>query len=117
MTCAPRPPGRYGKPSHSRLSHDEEVMGTVVSFTVLPGDLPMAQARAAVGDACRVLHQADAVFSTWITGSPVSRLRRGETTLAAMPPQLAQEVTEVLDLCRSAKTASRGWFDPWAMPG
>ena len=27
------------------------------------------------------------------------------------------EVAEVLELCRRARDASDGWFDPWAMPG
>lgn len=99
------------------LTHTEEAMGTVVSFTVPPGGLPPAAAHAAVAAACQELHRADAVFSTWIAGSPVSRLRRGEVTLADLPPEVAAEVTEVLDLCQRAKTASRGWFDPWAMPG
>jgi thiamine biosynthesis lipoprotein len=88
-------------------------MGTVVSFTVLPGELPVPAARLAIAGACRVLHEADAVFSTWDPGSPVSRLRRGEVPLRAMP----DEVAEVLSLCATAKQASAGWFDPWAMPG
>jgi FAD:protein FMN transferase len=99
------------------LTHTEEVMGTVVSFTALPGSLPAAAARAAIEAACQGLHRADAVFSTWAAGSPVSRLRRGEVTLADLPPEVAADVTEVLDLCQRAKAASRGWFDPWAMPG
>jgi len=95
------------------LTHTEDVMGTIVSFTVVLGDLPATAARAAVADACRTLHRADEVFSTWKPDSPVSRLRRGAATLGMMPP----EVAEVLALCRQARTASRGWFDPWAMPG
>ncbi|HEY2442441.1 MAG TPA: FAD:protein FMN transferase [Streptosporangiaceae bacterium] len=95
------------------LAHTEHVMGTTVSFTVLAGDLPVPAARAAVQRACAVLHEADAVFSTWDPRSPVSRLRRGEATLAMMPA----DVAEVLALCRLAKAASRGWFDPWALPG
>jgi thiamine biosynthesis lipoprotein len=43
----------------------------------------------------------------------VSRLRRGEIGLREAPP----EVADVLELCRRARTASGGWFDPWAMPG
>jgi FAD:protein FMN transferase len=95
------------------VTHAEPVMGTVVSLTVVPGDLPAAAARAAIGAACRTLHRADDVFSTWNPASPVSRLRRGEATLDMMPA----EVAEVLALCRAARTASGGWFDPWAMPG
>jgi thiamine biosynthesis lipoprotein len=96
-----------------RFTRTEEVMGTVVSFTVVPGDLPAAAAREAVESACRVLHRDDEVFSTWDPQSPVSRLRRGEATLSMMPA----EVAEVLALCRQARSASRGWFDPWALPG
>jgi thiamine biosynthesis lipoprotein len=99
------------------LTHTEEAMGTVFSFTVPPGGLPAAGAGPAIEAACRGLHRADAVFSTWIASSPVSRLRRGEVTVADLPPEVAAEVTEVLDLCQRAKAASGGWFDPWAMPG
>jgi FAD:protein FMN transferase len=86
-------------------------MGTVVSFTVL--GLGEAAAGTALDQASDVLREADETFSLWKPGSPVSRLRRGETELAQVPP----EVSEVLELCRMARTWSRGWFDPWAMPG
>ena len=87
------------------------VMGTVVSFTVL--GLDEAAAKASLGAACGTLREADATFSTWKRDSPVSRLRRGEVTLSQVPP----EVAEVLELCRTARAWSRGWFDPWAIPG
>ncbi len=87
------------------------VMGTVVSFTVL--GLAEAAAAACVGEACDVLREADETFSLWKPDSPISRLRRGETDLARVPP----EVADVLELCRTARASSRGWFDPWAMPG
>jgi FAD:protein FMN transferase len=90
-------------------------MGTVVSFLLrdsagttetdaAPGALERAQAK---------LRWVDDVFSTWKPESPVSRLRRGEIGLDEAPP----EVSEVLDLCRRARDASDGWFDPWKMPG
>ncbi len=63
--------------------------------------------------AIAVLHHVDDVFSTWQPDSPVSRLRRGEIELDAAPP----EVARVLDLCRRARTASGGWFDPWRVDG
>ncbi len=94
-------------------THAEPVMGTVFSFTAVHGELPEATVRAALAAACRILHRCDAVFSTWDTGSPVSRFRRGEAALGLMPPEFA----EVLAECHAAKTASAGWFDPWAMPG
>lgn len=95
------------------LVHTEEVMGTVASFQVVLGDISQGQAALALRSACGLLHRADAVFSTYIGESPISRLRRGEADLAEMP----EEVHEVLDLCREARRASAGWFDPWAMPG
>ncbi len=67
----------------------------------------------AVERALAVLHHVDDVFSTWRPDSPVSRLRRGEIELDAAPP----EVAWVLGLCRRARAASGGWFDPWGLPG
>jgi thiamine biosynthesis lipoprotein len=95
------------------LVRAERVMGTGVSFLVPGAAAQTAGAEAALDAACADLHRMDAVFSTWDASSPVSRLRRGEATLADMPP----EVAEVLALCHAAREASRGWFDPWAMPG
>jgi len=94
-------------------THAEPVMGTVFSVTAVHGALAPAEVRAAITAACRILHQCDAVFSTWDAASPVSRFRRGEAALGQMPPEFA----EVLRACEAAKEASGGWFDPWAMPG
>jgi thiamine biosynthesis lipoprotein len=82
-------------------------MGTVVSFDVRGGT------PGAIAEACAVLHRADAVFSTWQAGSPMSRLRRGELTVGEAP----DEISQVLDLCAEARRVSGGWFDPWRMPG
>jgi thiamine biosynthesis lipoprotein len=95
------------------LVHAEPVMGTVVSFTVYGGGLGEQAVRAAVEEACLLLHRHDETFSTWKPHSPVSRLRRGEISPAQAPP----EVAEVLELCQVARRLSGGWFDPWAVPG
>jgi FAD:protein FMN transferase len=97
----------------SPIAHAEPAMGTVFSFALVSGTLPEAAVRAALTGAGSVLHRCDAVFSTWDAASPVSRFRRGETTLAKLPP----EFHEVLAECEAARQASGGWFDPWAMPG
>lgn len=94
------------------VSHAEAVMGTVVSFTVLPGGRSGQSAERAIESACAALHQADRTFSTWDPESPVSRLRRAAAALTRLPA----EVAEVLDLCDDARKASGGWFDPWAFP-
>ena len=70
------------------LAHAEPAMGTVFSFALLPGALPAADLRSAVSAACACLHEADAIFSTWDQGSPVSRYRRGEAGLAGGPAEL-----------------------------
>ena len=95
------------------IRHAEPVMGTVVSFAVHPGGLTPNAAAAALASACRILHQADATFSTYDPESPISRLRRGDAALAELP----SDVAAVLALCEYAKEVSAGWFDPWAMPG
>jgi thiamine biosynthesis lipoprotein len=92
-------------------------MGTVVTIDVYPvpavTGAQLAEISKLVEEACAVLHEADAVFSTWQPDSPVSRLRRGEIA----PAGAADEVADVIAACAAARTASHGWFDPWAMPG
>ncbi|MFC7884021.1 FAD:protein FMN transferase [Streptomyces sp. NPDC057376] len=81
-------------------------MGTVFSFDVRGGE-PTA-VRAALDEAVAGLRRADEVFSTYREGSEVSRLARGETTLAECVP----EVAEVLELAAEAERVSDGWFSP-----
>jgi FAD:protein FMN transferase len=108
----PRPPGAPG--GEARVTtHAEPAMGTVFSFTAVHGAEPPRAVRDALAAACRVLHHYDALFSTWDAASPVSRFRRGEAVLGQMPPEFGA----VLQECHTAKEASGGWFDPWAMPG
>jgi FAD:protein FMN transferase len=92
-------------------------MGTIVTIDVYTAaevtDTQLGVLRGQLSRARAFLHRADQVFSTWRPHSPVSRLRRGEISLAQTPP----EVAEVLDGCLAARQLSGGWFDPWMMPG
>jgi thiamine biosynthesis lipoprotein len=106
-------PSGAGLPMRPVAARAEPVMGTVVSFAVLPGDLTDAELWSALEAACAVLHRAEAVFSTWDPRSAVSRLRRGE----AGPGPLPTELAEVTAQCQLARDVSGGWFDPWALPG
>lgn len=91
------------------LVHVEEAMGTVFSLRVEPG--PHADPTA-IDAACRLIHRADEVFSTWRDDSAISRMRRGELALGDAPA----EVAEVLDLCHRADRLTDGLFDAWAAP-
>jgi len=96
------------------LYHEEHVMGTVVTFDVYPGEFSDEDLlRESIESAVTILHDADDVFSTWKSESPLSRLRRGEIELDQAP----LVVREVLDLCEVARSLSNGWFDPWSIPG
>jgi len=55
----------------------------------------------------------DDIFSTWKPESPMSRLRAGRLSLESAPP----EMRAVNELCEQTRALSKGWFDPWAMPG
>jgi thiamine biosynthesis lipoprotein len=96
------------------LHREVEVMGTVVTIDLYGGDhLDERELARSVDTAEGVLREADDVFSTWKPCSPLSRLRRGELTLADVPAV----VIDVLEECRVARRVSRGWFDPWSLPG
>lgn len=96
------------------VHHRESVMGTVVTIDLYTADGSTGRGVTSGLAAARdILQRADAVFSTWRSDSPLSKLRRGEIT----EPDAPAEFTEVLSLCTTARAASDGWFDPWAMPG
>jgi thiamine biosynthesis lipoprotein len=93
-----------------------EVMGTVVSFTVVSAaDAP--EAASALRAAAELLSEVDRRFSIWDPWSPMSRLRRGAVTLADMAAADGAAIGAVLDRCRELVEQSDGWFDPWAVPG
>ena len=79
-------------------------MGTVFSFDVRGGE-PVA-VQTAVREAVAQLHRVNEVFSTYRDDSQVSRLARGELTVAECDP----EVAEVLELGAEAEHLSDGWF-------
>ncbi|MFF4789820.1 FAD:protein FMN transferase [Streptomyces sp. NPDC001276] len=79
-------------------------MGTVFSFDVRGGRSDALA--AALGEAIAGLHRVDELFSTYRDDSQLSRLARGELTVAECAP----EVAEVLELGAEAERVSEGWF-------
>lgn len=96
------------------VAHAEGVMGTVVSFSVLEAKgRSEAQVKAAIGAAAKLMHRHDDIFSLWKQDSAMSRIRRGELALVDAP----EEIGAVLELCEEARSLSKGFFDPFSMPG
>ena len=67
-----------------------------------PGD----DVEAALDAAETVLHDADAMFSTYRPESWISRLARREVR----PAELPADVTEVFGLCAVVEELTDGWF-------
>ncbi|OYV65971.1 MAG: hypothetical protein B7X07_01095 [Actinobacteria bacterium 21-64-8] len=93
------------------IARTHEVMGTVVSYLIDDQGLTHEQIEGAIADACREFTDLDARFSTWKPESELSQLRRGGQS---SPSALMEEV---IDLCGENFELTRGFFDPWAMPG
>lgn len=95
------------------ILHVEPVMGTTVTLDVRDRNRTAAELARAVLAGVAALHDADRTFSTYRPDSAVSRLRAGSCHPEDVPP----EVADVRVRCAAATELTRGWFDPWAMPG
>ena len=78
-------------------------MGTAISLDVRDSDV----APEALAEAFDYLRDIDRRFSTYKLDSEVSRLSRGEISVADCSP----DVREVLELCEQARARSEGYFD------
>jgi thiamine biosynthesis lipoprotein len=84
-------------------------MGTAVSIE-LADDLPAERLRSMIADTCAWLHEVDARFSTYKLDSEVSRLGRGEITIA----DCSADLRHVLDVCADLWRDTDGYFDAYA---
>jgi len=82
-------------------------MGTMVTIDVRDPHPREPAVEAAVNAAIAWLHEVDATFSTYRTGSEISRMGRGELKESECSP----EVREVLGLCAEVARRSGGCFD------
>ena len=85
--------------------YSENCMGTVFVFS---GQSPLNEAdtQHRLEQAGDILHEADRTFSLYKENSPLSRLARGETSVAECPPV----VSEVWDACEEWEKITDGWF-------
>lgn len=88
----------------------EHVMGLPISLALRGRHAADARGAAAWAAALDVLREADRVFSTYRADSVISRLGRGEVTLAGCPAGVAAQVGEVLALGAAAERDSGGAF-------
>jgi len=98
------------KPAHGHhepkpFEHIELAMGTGFSFR---GRSPLSDGDTSIvlNQACAILHEADRIFSLYKPESPLSRLARGETSVAECPPV----VSEIWDACETWEKSTDGWF-------
>jgi thiamine biosynthesis lipoprotein len=85
----------------------EHVMGMPITLALRGRHTADAAARDAWAEVLADLREVDRVFSTYRDDSFVSRLGRGEISVAGCPP----EVAEVLELGMLARVQSNGAFD------
>ena len=88
-----------------QFHHEEDCMGTVFQFT---GRTSIDESTFAnvLASATNSLHKADAIFSLYKAQSPLSRLARGETSVAECPAV----VDMVWNLCEEWERRTDGWF-------
>lgn len=86
--------------------HTEDVWNTVVT---LECELKSISYQPAI----QFLHLVDQIFSTYISNSQVSKLRRDEIALGDTHPYLQM----VWHSCLEIKELTDGAFDPWAVAG
>ncbi len=87
------------------FDHLEQCMGTVFRFAGRT-DLDQPAFDEAIFRACSKLHAADEIFSLYKPESPLSRLARGETSVAECAPI----VDEIWDACEGWEKITDGWF-------
>jgi thiamine biosynthesis lipoprotein len=85
----------------------EQVMGMPISLALRGRHADDARGEEAWASALAELREVDRVFSTYQPGSVISRLGRGDLTLADCPA----EVAEVLAIAEQARIESDGAFD------
>ncbi len=96
-----------------RKRYEIHVWGTVLILDLGSSKVDEAVIDAAVEGVKKVVFGVDEDFSTYKDGSFVSRLRRGEISIADCP----SDVQEVWQLCAVARDLTGGAFDPWAVAG
>ena len=94
-----------GQHAAKPFEHIELAMGTGFSFHGR-SSLSDSDTSIILNQACAILHEADLIFSLYKPESPLSRLARGETSVAECPPV----VDEIWQACEAWEKTTDGWF-------
>jgi thiamine biosynthesis lipoprotein len=87
--------------------HTEFCMGTVFRFVGRANiDVSLA-----IEESVAILHEADTIFSLYKPESPLSKLARGEISVAQCP----EVVDEVWNLCEQWNISTDGWFNAFTL--
>ncbi|NDH65701.1 MAG: FAD:protein FMN transferase [Microbacteriaceae bacterium] len=89
----------------AEFNHLEQCMGTVFRFAGRTA-LDQSDFDDAILRACAGLHASDEIFSLYKPDSPLSRLARGETSVAECPAV----VEDIWQACEAWEIATDGWF-------
>lgn len=89
----------------TKFEHTEICMGTTFKFAGR-SSLGEIRTQRVLGQACEILHEADRIFSLYKNDSALSRLTRGEASIATLPPV----VEEIWNQCELWSTKTNGWF-------
>jgi len=90
-----------------------EIWGTVISIQSPEGSLPVGNFDSACDAAQNFYGSINQIFSTYLDGSEVSRLRRQEIAISDASPELKL----VWNRCLELRELTQRAFDPWAVPG
>lgn len=88
--------------------HVEHVMGMAVSIDVHDD----VSGRPGLAEVLAWLHHVDQTFSTYLDTSEITRLGRGELTVAGA----SNEVVAILERCEQLRAETGGIFDAFAVP-
>lgn len=91
-----------------RMVRTSPLMGTMASVHVI-GHAEDEATESAIGACLDELHEIEGLFSPFLPGSDISRIRDGELTVDDADPRVAA----VHDACASAQDATGGLFDAW----
>ena len=96
-----------------KLERFVETWGTVIVVQVASRTLSENELGLAIDKVEEFFLQVDKDFSTYKSGSEVSRIRRGELEVT----DASDDVKEVWKLCEYAREITSGAFDPWTVEG